>query len=399
MHSIVDEKSSMSDQLVKQEIVWVETNEHLDEVCELWQQNTNMLAVDTEFMRSRTYYPIAGLIQVSDGQKNYLIDPTKINDYYPLTELFEDENILFVLHSCSEDLEVFQHTFNCLPKKLIDTQVAAAIAGYAFSLGYANLVREMLDIELPKGETRSDWLQRPLSQSQMLYAAIDVEYLYVVAQKLIQKLTELERLEWALDDGASLVANFFVNQNPDRFYLRIKSAWKLKSRQLLALQGLSRWREDLAQERDVPRNRILKENALFSIALKSPTEISKLKDFEGMSERMIRHNGEKILEIIHSAKKASDAELPAVMPPPLRSAERNILDELRKTTQAVANSLGVPTEVLVKKKDYEMMLFEKRRNVLEIPETLRGWRLEIIGKPLLERLSQLGDGEPSELAE
>lgn len=383
----------MSDALVKQEIIWVETDEHLDEVCDHWQQTVKMLAVDTEFMRSRTYYPIAGLIQINDGEKNYLIDPTKINDYFPLTELFEDENILFILHSCSEDLEVFQHTFNSLPKNLMDTQIAAAIAGHAFSMGYANLVREMLNIDLPKGETRSDWLQRPLSQSQMLYAAIDVEYLYVVAQKLIQKLSELNRLEWALEDGASLVSNFFINQDPDRFYLRIKSAWKLKSRQLLVLKGLSRWREDLAQEKDVPRNRILKENALFSIALKSPSDLSKLKDFEGMTERMIRQNGEKILDIINASKNVSDSELPSVMPPPLRSSERDTLDVLRKTTQGVANTLDMPTEVLVKKKDYEAMLFSAREKLIEIPDSLNGWRRDIVGKPLLDTLKQCESSE------
>lgn len=378
----------MADELVKQEIVWIDTNEALEAVCELWRDKT-MLAVDTEFMRTRTYYPIAGLIQVNDGDKNYLIDPTTINDFYPLVEIFDDPAILIVLHSCSEDLEVFQHTFTCLPKSLFDTQVAAAIAGHPYSMGYANLVREVLHVELPKGETRSDWLQRPLSLSQMRYAAIDVEYLYRLAQHLIARLREHNRLAWALEDGQNLVTNFFINQDPDLSYLRFKSAWKLTPRQLLILQGLSRWREDLAQEYDIPRNRLIKENALFAIAQRAPTETEVLREFEGVTDRMVRNNGEKIICIIEHAKTVAEASLPAALPAPLNARERDILDILRGQTQLIANTLNMPTEVLIRKKEYEAMIVSARHQQLQLPGSLHGWRKEVIGEPLLTLLASI----------
>ncbi len=384
----------MSDNLLQQEIIWVDSNAHLESLCEEWEQKP-LLAVDTEFMRSRTYYPIAGLIQVNDGERNALIDPTTISDFYPFVELLDNPQVMKVLHSCSEDLEVFQHALGCLPKNLLDTQIAGALCGYGFSVGFGNLVSQVLNVDLPKGETRSDWLQRPLSQSQLHYAALDVEYLYPLVTRLLEKLKETQRFDWALSDSAAMVSNFFDNQDPDRSHLRFKSAWKLNEQQLAALQQLSRWREDEAQSKNVPRNRIIKDAAMFAIVQKSPTQLSQLRKFEGMSERMVRNYGERFLDIIEAAQAQPEAELPPLLPRPLQAAEREVLATLKEKVASIAESLGVPSEVLMRKRDYEALLFAARDGVFTLPKTLQGWRAEVVGNTMVSMVKALTSA-PSE---
>lgn len=364
--------------LIEQPIVWVDSSEQLERACEQWQEQT-LLAVDTEFMRSRTYYPIAGLIQINDGSASYLIDPLAVDDFYPLIDIFDNPNIMKTLHSCSEDLEVFQHTFGCLPKNVLDTQIAASLCGYGFSVGFANLVNEVMDIELPKSETRSDWLQRPLSQAQRHYAAIDVEYLYTLARILIEKLNESSRIDWALADSDQMRQNFFDNQDPDRSFLRVKNAWKLNARQLLVLQKISRWREDVAQDKNIPRNRLLKESALFSIAQTSPKQLSQLRQFEGMSERMIRQNGAAVIDLIEQASQVDEVDLPDVLPAPIDKKERGLLSLMKQAVQGLAQNLGMPPEVLLRKKDYESIIVALRtQDSFVMPDSLHNWRKDLV---------------------
>ncbi len=377
----------MSKDLVKQKIVWIDQDQQLEAACLKWQ-DLKMLAIDTEFMRSKTYYPIAGLIQVNDGEQNYLIDPVAISDFYPLVEVLDNPDILKVLHSCSEDLEVFQRALGCLPRNIIDTQVAGAFAGHGFSVGFGKMVLAVLNVDLPKSETRSDWLARPLSESQIHYAALDVEYLYSLATSLIEELERLQRLPWVLDDCQSMLNVFFENQDPDRTYLKFKSAWKLNGAQLEILKGLSRWREDMAQDKDVPRNRIIKDAAMFSIAQTLPKELGQLRKFEGLTERMIRGYGEKFLSIIDHVNALSKSELPDPLPRPLSAEERGVLDTLKQKVQEIAEELNLPVEVLMRKKDYEALLVGARTQTFLLPKNLTGWRLDVVGNVMLALLKQ-----------
>ncbi|HEY0892485.1 MAG TPA: ribonuclease D, partial [Cellvibrio sp.] len=168
--------------LIPSEPIWIDQDDQLTELCAVWRKQA-AIAVDTEFMRSDTFYPIAGLLQIGDGKGCYLIDPLAIKNLAPLRELMLDTAVTKVLHSCSEDLEVFQRWLGVVPAPLFDTQIAAAFAGLGFSLGYSGLVKNLLTIEIPKDETRSDWLQRPLSVAQLNYAALDVAHMLVVYGK------------------------------------------------------------------------------------------------------------------------------------------------------------------------------------------------------------------------
>ena len=187
------------------DIHWIRDNDSLGQFCAQWQQ-LPFVALDTEFMRVDTFYPIAGLLQIGDGERAFLIDPLTIDNWQPLAQLLENPAVVKVLHACSEDLEVLLRLTGSLPAPLFDTQLAAAYLNLGFSMGYSRLVSEVLGIDLPKGETRSDWLQRPLSETQISYAAEDAVHLAELFVRLRPKLSD-DKYAWVLEDGAELVAN------------------------------------------------------------------------------------------------------------------------------------------------------------------------------------------------
>ena len=204
------------------DIHWIRDDVSLAQHCAAWQQ-LPFVALDTEFMRVDTFYPIAGLLQVGDGQRAYLIDPLLIRDWQPFAALLENPALLKVLHACSEDLEVLLRLTGSLPAPLFDTQLAAAYLNLGFSMGYSRLVQAVLGIELPKGETRSDWLQRPLSETQVSYAAEDAVHLAEVYRQLAPQLSA-EKTAAVLEDGAELISNMRREVLPEELYREAKLA-------------------------------------------------------------------------------------------------------------------------------------------------------------------------------
>lgn len=369
---------------IPSEPIWVAETAELERLCERWSQQAS-IAVDTEFMRSTTFFPIAALFQVGDGQGCYLIDPLAIDDFSAFTAIMTNPKITKVLHSCSEDLEVFQTFLGVTPSPIFDTQHAAAIAGKGFSLGYAKLVEVMLGVEVPKSETRSDWLQRPLSQPQLQYAALDVAYLLVVYGLLLKQLKHDDRLSWVEDDCADTVAQAEMGTDYDQMYLKIKSAWKLNRMQLAALQALTAWREEQARERNIPRNRLIKERALWDMARYQPTELKQIAGLEGMTARMLKADGEQLLSIIAQQRQKPEYECPERMPKPLPPEQGDLLKALKQYTRETAEKLVIAPEVLVRKKDYEDLVRSGMENHdYSLNERLSGWRRDVVGQGLLE---------------
>lgn len=370
---------------------WIDSNDELAELCQKWSQQA-AIAVDTEFMRVSTFYPIAGLIQVGDGTGCYLIDPLVVSDFEPLRDLFVNPNVTKVLHACSEDLEVFNRLLGVVPAPLFDTQVAAAFAGYGFSIGYAGLIRETLKVELSKGETRSDWLQRPLSQSQLKYAALDVGYLLIAYGKLLTELRELDRLDWVLSDCLRLDTQPQSPAAQANAYLKVKSAWKLNSRELVVLQKLSLWRERTARERDIPRNRLMKEQALWEIAKRKPKQEGHLFNIDGLLPRVIHSDGSAMLGLVKEGLDCADSDLPARLPAPLPADKTPLLKALKIEARALAEKMSLPAEVLVRKKDYEFVIRSGMNGgQYTLPENLMDWRAEVIGPVLIDTATRFND--------
>jgi len=369
------------------EIHWIRDDLSLAEHCREWRQ-LPFVAVDTEFMRVDTFYPKAGLIQIGDGKCAFLIDPLLIGNWQPLAELIEDRNVVKVLHACSEDLEVLLRLTGKLPQPLFDTQLAAGYLNLGFSMGYSRLVQEVLGIDLPKGETRSDWLQRPLSETQVSYAAEDAVHLAELFSALRARLSD-DKYAWVLEDGAELVAQLRREVQPDSLYREVKLAWKLSPQQLAVLRALCAWREREARLRDVPRNRILKEHALWPIAKSQPTNLAALARIDDMHPRTLRQDGETLLQLIKHAASLPAEQWPEPLPEPLPIEASGILKQLRAVGQAEGQRLGIAPELMLRKKTLEALLKSGYPDgPYTLPDSLRGWRRERMGQALLDVLEK-----------
>ena len=364
--------------------VFIDRNDALKEWCDRWLE-LPYVAVDTEFVRTETFYPIAGLIQVSDGQHAYLIDPLAITDWAPLVRLLEAPGLIKVFHSCSEDLEVFHHLCGAVPQPLFDTQLAAAYLGMDFSMGYSRLVKSLLNIELAKDETRSDWLQRPLSPTQLQYAADDALHLAQIYELMAPRIEAAGLTSWLLSDTAEQGSHVGVLQDPDLAYQNIKQAWRLKAPELAILKVLAAWREREARQRDQARNRILRESAMVPIAQRQPDSLQTLSRIEDMHPRSVRHDGETILELIRQGRSVPESEWPKPLPEPLPADANRLLKSLRKVGQRHAVRLNIAPEVMLRKKVLEAIVRTGYpAGPYSLPEELNGWRRELMGAELLD---------------
>lgn len=369
------------------EIQWIRDDLSLDRHCTAWRQ-LPFVVLDTEFMRTETFYPIAGLIQVGDGESAFLIDPLLISDWQPFAALLEDPGIVKVLHACSEDLEVFQRLMGSLPAPLFDTQLAAGYLNLGFSMGYSRLVMAVLEIDLPKDATRSDWLQRPLSELQVNYAAADVTHLAEVYRKLAAQL-DARKLAWLLEDGAEQIANLRREVDPEALYRESKLGWKLSRQQLAVLRSLYAWRERQARTRDQARNRIIREHSLWPLARTQPTNTGDLAKIEDMHPRTVRHDGESILQVIRAAAQTPVADWPEPLPEPLPLESTKLLKKLRAVGETEAKNQGMVVELMLRKKHLEQLLKSGYpEGPYSLPEGLRGWRRELMGAALLSALEE-----------
>ena len=338
--------------------------------------------VDTEFMRRNTFYPEAALVQLcfvagdAVSDMAWLIDPLKIDDPEPLAVLLANSDVLKVFHSASEDLEVFQRWLGVLPQPLFDTQRAAAVLDRGFGLGYRALVQDVCAVDLPKGETRSDWLQRPLTESQCDYAGLDVTWLSLVWRELNEQCMRQGKLHWVLADGSDAISA--VGADIYKLHARIKTAWKLNSRELGVLTAVCRWREKTARDRNKPRAWIVDDQACLKLAVEDPRTLNALKDNIGLPSSVVRRHGEQLLELLAVQREVSDLDLPAKLPPPLDAAQRDLVKKLKAKVREIAITLAVAPEVLVYSKDYELLLREAQGDVFELPVHWLGWREDAV---------------------
>ncbi len=367
-------------------IRWITTDAALSSACQLWQKQP-ALALDTEFIRVDTFYPIAGLIQVSDGQSSYLLDPLTIQDWRCFAAVLDNPNVVKILHACSEDLEVLHRLVGTLPAPLFDTQIACSYLNIGFSLGYSRLVENLLGVHLDKDETRSDWLQRPLTATQELYAAQDTLYLIEIYQRLQAQLSA-EKYLWVLADGEDLLAQHYVqSQTIAERWKHIKLAWKLNAQQLAVLRAISQWREELARQRDVPRNRVLRENSLWELAVQQPSDTGHLSRIPEVSPKTVRMDGDKLLKIISQAKALPKNQWPELLPEPLNVKEAKFYKKIRSAGNIVAEQLNVAPEIVLRKKIAEEIVRTwLKTGQITLPDDLTGWRRAYLAPVLIESL-------------
>jgi ribonuclease D len=213
----------------------------------------------------------------------------------------------------------------------------------------------------------------------VFYAALDVEYLQILVEKLITNLQEKNRLDWVIEEGETIFKNHKQLQNPDRVYLKIKSAWKLSKHQLDILKRLSRWRENQAQMKDIPRNQLLKEASLYQLSLVKPSSSDELKAIDGLSEKFVRRYGEEIIQIVQEVNALPENELPSLLPKPLNKNEQGKLKALREYLRGFSELEDVAPEILLKKKDYEQIIrYGFNSDGVSQAFRLKGWRKDFL---------------------
>lgn len=343
-----------------------------------------LLAVDTEFIRRDTYFPKVGLIQLATEQRCFLLDPLAIDDLSGLAGLLTDSNVIKVLHSCSEDLEVFTCALGVVPESLFDTQIGAAYVGLPFSMGYQALVAEVLDLHLEKGETTSNWLQRPLTDLQLEYAAQDVHHLLELYQWIQHKLEALGRSSWLQEDCQSLLTAAKEQQSPD--YRRIKTAWKLTPVSLALLVRLVSWRDSEARRRNTPRSWVIKDQLLTQIAAEVPETIAELKEIQGVPAKLADASGAEIAALAAEAKSLNQSELPPPLPRPLNIDQNKQLKQMKLMVKGWARDWQLAPEQLMKGRDYQAVQRWMNGSDEELPRGLIGWRMQQVIQPLVAAL-------------
>jgi ribonuclease D len=358
----------------------IETDSALQELL-AQHAHCDAVVVDTEFMRRDTFYPQAALFQLCfvGTETAWLLDPLRITDFAPLKSLFEDTSVVKIIHSPSEDLEVFQYFLGTLPEPLFDTQRAAAFLNMGFGLGYRALVEQMSSLEIPKGETQSNWLARPLREAQLAYAAQDVIPLAPIYSELAQQLRQRERLAWLLEDGAEAVAGARGEGVPGHH--RVKSAWKLNQQQLAVLVALCDWRERRARQVDKPRNWILQDKVCLQIAEQGPRSVDELRRVQDLPAATLRKQGEQLIELVNSHAPNLN---PAPLPRPLSAAQRNTLKALKQAARELAESWQLAPEVLLPAKDYELLVRLGSGEKVTRPARWEGWRAQSVIQPLMD---------------
>ncbi|PWC12202.1 ribonuclease D [Brenneria corticis] len=367
----------------------ITTDAGLKQVCTQARQYTQV-ALDTEFVRTRTYYPQLGLIQLYDGERLALIDPLTITDWAPFQQLLSDEQVVKFLHAGSEDLEVFLNAFGLSPTPFIDTQILAAFLGKPLSYGFAALVAEYMDVELDKSESRTDWLARPLSEKQCDYAAADVFYLLPMAIKLVQETEAAGWMAAALDECRQLCQRKREILEPELAYREIGNAWQLRGRNLACLQLLAAWRLRKARERDSAVNFVVREENLCQVARFLPASLAEL-DSLGLSGPEIRYHGKTMLALVEQTSGMSDGDYP---PPVINLIDypgyKKAFKDIKALVQGVSERSGLSPELLASRRQINRLLNEhwKLSGQNAQPEMLSGWRNNLFGDELRAILQQ-----------
>ncbi len=360
----------------------VTDNETLAHLCELWRA-VPILALDTEFIRVDTFHPRLGLIQVCDGHTNYLLDPLSITQWAPLQSVLVAPNVLKSLHSCSEDLVVFKEFFGIVPTPLFDTQRAAAFLGFGFSISYQNLVKEVLGLEVSKDQTRSDWLQRPLSAEQLAYAALDVACMPQMTAYLQERLASTGRTEWARQEFEQMVQNASVESGVEewnQYYLGLGMSWRLGPQQLATLQRLCAWRERVARSKNKPRSWIARDADLIALAERRLASLSELQKIPELPRQLQQRFAQDVLQLI-AAPHIGELPTAQLLDQPLTTAQRTLLKRLQEKVAEIAASLGIASEVLARKKQLqELLLASTAAGHLVWPQLMQGWRHELLGE-------------------
>ena len=347
------------------------------------------IALDTEFIRERTYFPILALLQFSwKGQDPILVDPLPIDDWEPLHQVLRNPNVTKLFHAGRQDLEIFFHQMGEVPVNLFDTQIAASMCGYGDQIGYGSLVARLLGVQLAKGSSYTNWLQRPLTESQLKYARDDVLYLPEVYEKLQAKGRARDRLKWILEEMNTQLHEKLFDPDPAELWRKVKRSKTLKPKDTPVLQELAHWRDDIARKVNRPVRFILSDEAMLELAKIDKLTLENLRSRRGVQAGFVDRYGEQILSSHQSGRARPKTEWPqssgVEQRPPSEKSEA-LADLAWLLIKEIAEKAHIAPTNLIAKKSLAYFLDAYIRNKeLDSFSISHGWRKKMVGDLLVK---------------
>ncbi|MEI7814532.1 MAG: ribonuclease D [Coriobacteriia bacterium] len=341
------------------------------------------VAIDTEFMRERTYFARLCLIQLASDDVAAIVDPLAIADLSPLKELLTDPDVVKIFHAGSQDLEIFYRLFGVATAPVFDSQIAATLAGFPQQVGYGALVKEVMAVTLDKGDTYTDWAKRPLSDTQVEYALNDVRFLPEIRRRLLSQMEREGRIDWLAADFARLEDPATYEIVPGELWRRVKRVSSLNRRQLAVAREVAAWREAEAQRRDVPKRWVVGDESIIEIARRAPKSSDELSAIRGVADKVGRGAHQGLLGAVATGMAVSDDQLPS-----LDKRRRPVgdldgaVDLMIALVRLRAREHGVAMPLMASRDDLERLAAGEK----EASPLLEGWRKKMVGDELLALL-------------
>lgn len=358
---------------------YIDSHQKLADFCANIE-TADYCAIDTEFVREKTYYPVLALIQIATEQHMGCIDPLAFDDFEPLKKILQKPDLIKVFHSSSQDLEILFQSYNQIPTPVFDTQLAAAVLGYNHQISYADLVQNVTEVQLEKKYTRANWVHRPLTEGELDYAMDDVRYLMPVYRHLKSELEVKKRGAWIEKELQSMSAESTYQLDTSKLWKKLKGSQKLKGIQLQIASLLCEWREQLAQKKNLPKRWVIKDELIFDIARLKPNSVAELTSIRDANEKFVEQHAKTVFDLIDKAQTIDASEWPKHdKVKVLTSGQQSIGDCLMALCREIAEDNNIALATLATRKDIDNLIINRKNSQLA-----QGWRFEMAGEKLLD---------------
>lgn len=354
------------------------------------------VAVDTEFVWTSTFYPRLGLIQLGiSPEEVWLVDGVLLTDLSPLAELLQDERVVKVFHDPEMDLPILARAVGCQTRNVFDTRLAAGFAGFPGILSLARLITEFFGVDLPKTQTRTDWCHRPLTPHQLAYALDDVRYMPELRERLLDRARELGNEAWLMEEMARYGrADQTAETDPEEAFRAVKGMGRLPPPQMAVLQQLIAWRELAARRLDLPRRRVLSDEAAIVLARRQPRDAKSIQKLECVARRTARDHADELVAAITVGAAMPQEQWPRLPSSPLDSKTlKEHADAVLEAVRTVATAHSVDPGIVTSRRDANHLILSHVRGKVDGHPLRHGWRAELLGTvldPLLQAVPQRG---------
>lgn len=337
------------------------------------------IAIDTEFLREKTYYPKLCLLQMGIEHEIAIVDPFKIRNLAALADVLVDPHIVKIFHACSQDVEILYHETGVVPSPIFDTQIAAAVLGKTQQASYSSLVSQYCDVNLPKKDSFTDWSRRPLTESQILYAADDVKYLPQIYYEMLAQLKKKNRLSWLDETFADLSKKEKYEIDPRARYKKLKRVNQLNARQQAAAREFAAWRELQAQRLNIPRKWVVSDEQIVEACRREARTLDELYMVRGMKESLKTSDARKVLSALIAGLDCPQSELPDVRP---KSKNESNVDVILDLMNALVRMRAREHEIAPQTLAPQAELLKLARGHYDESELMQGWRYTLVGRDL-----------------